>query len=118
MSTPEQPFAPTGDPEIDQGLAELVARMGHYEEVTERINATRGRGEAAGGQVSVEVTPTGALDRLRIDPRAMRLGSQALAEAILEAARKAEDDAVEQTSSLAESLLREPEPPGRSRLTD
>ncbi|MDF5758947.1 YbaB/EbfC family nucleoid-associated protein [Spongiactinospora sp. TRM90649] len=113
MSTPDEPFAPTGDPEIDQGLAGLVARMGRYEQVAHQINETRGRGEAAGGLVTVEVLPSGALAALRIAPRAMRLSSQALAEAILAAAAKAEEDAVEQTSALAESLLAEPDGPSR-----
>ena len=62
---------------------------------------------APGGQVEVEVLPSGALSSLRIESRAMRLGSQALTEAILEAARQAEKDAADQLAALTEPLLEE-----------
>jgi hypothetical protein len=52
----------------------------------------RGTGEAAGGQVQVTVTTGGKLAEVRIDPRAMRLGSAALGEQIVAAGNAALDD--------------------------
>jgi DNA-binding protein YbaB len=101
MTTPP----PTGDPELDRALAEMAALTAGFEEVRRRMEDTRGRGESAGGQVAVELTPTGSLAALHIDPRALRLGSQALAEAIMEAFGKAEEDVAGQSYELAKTLF-------------
>ncbi|MFG1704338.1 YbaB/EbfC family nucleoid-associated protein [Nonomuraea sp. M3C6] len=100
MTTPR-----SGDPEIDRALAELAARTAGFEEVSRGLEEIRGRGESAGGQVAVELTPTGSLAALRIDPRAMRLGSQDLAEAIVEAFGQAEEDVAAQSFDLARTLF-------------
>ncbi|MET9242822.1 YbaB/EbfC family nucleoid-associated protein [Nonomuraea sp. NPDC003709] len=100
MTTPR-----TGDPELDRALAEMAARTAELEEVSRLLEETRGRGESAGGQVVVELKPTGSLAGLRIDPRAMRLGSQALADAIVEAFRLAEDDVAGQSYDLAKTVF-------------
>ncbi|MFI6738351.1 YbaB/EbfC family nucleoid-associated protein [Nonomuraea sp. NPDC050451] len=100
MTTPR-----TGDPELDRALAEMAARTAELEEVSRLLEETRGRGESAGGQVAVELKPTGSLAGLRIDPRAMRLGSQALADAIVEAFRRAEDDVAGQSYDLARTVF-------------
>lgn len=52
----------------------------------------RGVGEASGGQVQVTVTAGGKLAAVKIDPRAMRLGSEALGEQIVAAGNAALDD--------------------------
>ncbi|MEU6712079.1 YbaB/EbfC family nucleoid-associated protein [Nonomuraea sp. NPDC046802] len=96
---------PSGDPEIDRALAELAARMEGLEEVNRLIEASKGRGESAGGHVTVEVSATGGLASLRIDPRAMRLGSERLTEAITEAFRKAEEDAAGRSFEAAKTLF-------------
>jgi Uncharacterised BCR, YbaB family COG0718. len=107
MTTPREPVPLTGDLEIDRAIAELTAQAARIEEMTERVAEVRGHGRAANGQVEVEVLPSGALSSLRIESRAMRLGSQALTEAILEAARQAEKDAADQLAALTEPLLEE-----------
>lgn len=116
MTTPQEPFQRTGDPEIDHGLAQLAAQMAGLEEVGRQLGEVSGHGEGADGQVVVKVLPSGSLASVRIDPRALRLGSEALAEAIMTAARQAEDDAVDQASALTQSLLDEDGPrSGRDR---
>jgi DNA-binding protein YbaB len=83
----------------------MAALTAGFEEVRRRMEEARGRGESAGGQVAVELTPTGSLAALHIDPRAMRLGSQALTEAVLDAFRKAEEDVAGQSFDLAKTLF-------------
>ncbi|MEV6862255.1 YbaB/EbfC family nucleoid-associated protein [Streptosporangium subroseum] len=108
MTTPGDPFMSTGDPEIDRALSQLMAQTAGFEEVRRQIDEARGRGEGANGQVTVEVLATGSLRALRIDPRAMRLGSEVLAEAILEAVRQAEEDASNQVTALTQPLMDPP----------
>ncbi|WP_433443996.1 YbaB/EbfC family nucleoid-associated protein [Nonomuraea sp. CA-141351] len=100
MTTPH-----TGDPEIDRALAEMAAHTARFEEVSRLLDETRGRGESAGGQVAVELKATGSLAALHIDPRAMRLGSQALAEAIVAAFRLAEEDVAAQSYDVARTVF-------------
>ncbi|MEV0968088.1 YbaB/EbfC family nucleoid-associated protein [Microtetraspora glauca] len=99
------PFSPTGDPDADRVLAGLQEHMERAEEVGRRLAEVRGRGEAAGGHVRADVLATGALNGLYIDPRAMRLGSEALVEAIMEAVGKATRAATEMADKLMTPLL-------------
>lgn len=80
------------DGEFGRLLDEFLEETRPLDELQEEIAAMRGHGEAAGGQVRAEVLPSGALAGLRLDPRAMRLGADALTEAILEAATLAATD--------------------------
>ncbi|MFI7443382.1 YbaB/EbfC family nucleoid-associated protein [Nonomuraea indica] len=104
MTTPR-----SGDPEIDRMLAQLAEQTELLEEVGRSLEAARGHGAAADGLVEVEVLASGGLAALRIAPRAMRLGSEELAEAIMEAARRAEEDVTGQTFAATRRLLSEPE---------
>ncbi|WP_424535173.1 YbaB/EbfC family nucleoid-associated protein [Sphaerisporangium viridialbum] len=116
MTTSGEPFPSTGDREVDAVLEALATQSARFQEAGQRLSETRGRGEAEEGRVVVEVLPSGSLAALRIDPRAMRLGSEALAEAILRAAREAEGDAAERAESLMRPFLDEAEPFGRELL--
>ncbi|MEU8320915.1 YbaB/EbfC family nucleoid-associated protein [Nonomuraea sp. NPDC048881] len=99
MTTPEDP-TPYLDDEMRRLLGQFQADIRPLEELQESLDAVRGRGEAADGQVRAEVLPTGALGGLRIDPRAMRLGADALAEAVLAAANAAAEDLAAQMTGL------------------
>lgn len=79
----------TGDQEIGRLLEEFQKDVTQLEHLRDRITEVRGRGEAAQGRVVAEASPTGALIGLTIDARAMRLGSDELAAAVLEAAAEA-----------------------------
>ncbi|MEV4111212.1 YbaB/EbfC family nucleoid-associated protein [Nonomuraea sp. NPDC049695] len=99
MTTPDD-GAPFLDEEMRRFLAEFQADIRPLEQLQEGLNAVRGRGEAAHGQVTAEVLASGALGGLRIDPRAMRLGADALAEAVLAAANAAAADLTAQMEKM------------------
>ncbi|MFI7134556.1 YbaB/EbfC family nucleoid-associated protein [Nonomuraea sp. NPDC050153] len=92
MTTTPDGGTPFLDEEMQRLLAQFQTDTRELEELRDGLNDLRGRGEAANGQVTAEVLPSGALSGLRIDPRAMRLGSDALAEAVLAAANAAAAD--------------------------
>ncbi|MBN6057294.1 YbaB/EbfC family nucleoid-associated protein, partial [Nonomuraea sp. RK-328] len=99
MTTPDDDV-PFLDEEMRGFLAQFQAEIRPLEELRENLDAVRGRGEAANGQVKVEVLPSGALGGLLIDPRAMRLGADALAEAVLAAAGDAAADLTKQLAAM------------------
>ncbi|QKW35973.1 YbaB/EbfC family nucleoid-associated protein [Actinomadura sp. NAK00032] len=94
----------TGNPELDRFISTAMEQARKATEVREQISEITGVGEASKGQVRVEVKSSGALRGITIDPRAMRMGSEALGEAILEAAENASKDIQEQISQLMEPV--------------
>lgn len=88
--------------ELDRMFAEFHGEIARLQGLQQEIERVRGRGEAAEGRVVAETTMTGALAGLTIDPRAMRLGSDELAAAVLQAAAAAARDAGDQARALAE----------------
>lgn len=93
------PIEPT-DPQLGGLLDGFRRELEALEDLRDRIGRLRGRGEAEQGRVVVDVTQTGALAAVTIDPRAMRLGSERLAAAIMEAAARAERAAEREASEL------------------
>jgi DNA-binding protein YbaB len=85
-------FGRTGHEEYDRVLKHVGEHLERFDEAREELAELRGEAKAADGQITVEVLPSGSLSGLTINPRAMRLGSEALAEAILEAAGKATEE--------------------------
>ncbi|MEO3806189.1 YbaB/EbfC family nucleoid-associated protein [Nonomuraea sp. B1E8] len=81
------------DPELDRLVAEFRKDAQPLSDVIGQINEIQGEAASAGGKVLVRVAPSGEVLGLRIDPRAMRMGSEELAEAIMDAARQAMMDA-------------------------
>ena len=57
-----------------------------------QVTPATGTGAAADGQIEATVRSGGRLDSLRMDPRALRMGSQALCEQIVLAVNAALDD--------------------------
>jgi DNA-binding protein YbaB len=74
----------------------VATRMAQAHNLSQRMQEIRGSGEAAEGLVQVEVTAAGRVTALRLNPRVMRLDSQTLAEEILAAIGRANDDAARQ----------------------
>jgi DNA-binding protein YbaB len=105
MTSPADALRGSGDPEIERLLAQFNADVAQVEQLRDRITEVRGRGEAADGRVVAETAPTGALVGLTIDPRAMRLGSDELAAAILEAAGAAARNAEEEMTDLVDPFI-------------
>lgn len=89
------------DPEIRKLMAAFEDELRPIQEARQRMAEVRGHGEAANGLIRLEVLPGGALSGLTIDPRAMKLGSAELAEAVLEAAGAAVNDA---SAKMAETV--------------
>lgn len=89
-------------------LASVVTRQNaKLQDVRRQVTELRGQGRAAGERVEVEVNQFGALTALRIDPRAMRLGSQELAEAIMHAAEQGVRDVNAQAEEMMRPLIME-----------
>jgi DNA-binding protein YbaB len=91
-----------------EDLMSLITRQNaRLREAQVRMRRLRGKGAAAGERVTVEVDQFGALAGLRIDPRAMRMGSELLAEAILSAAEQGVRDVKAQVDEMVMPLIAE-----------
>lgn len=77
--------------EAEKQMRDSTQSLGRLQEVRTRMADAVGRGEADGGHIVVEYTTAG-LSELTINPRAMRLPSTELAEAIKEALAAAVKD--------------------------
>ncbi|TDE41581.1 YbaB/EbfC family DNA-binding protein [Nonomuraea mesophila] len=82
-------FDPEDLERITARAEEMLARV---EELRSEIDVAVGHGVAADGQVRVTVGPSGRLTEVELAPRAMRMDSRRLAEAMLRAAQEAQDD--------------------------
>jgi len=89
-----------GNDELRKRLAGMIGQVSQLREAQAELAQMQTEGEAADGLVVATVGPTGALTDLRLDPRAMRLDSQTLAESILEAARQATAASAEKAEAL------------------
>ena len=94
-------------PDFDRELKRIMSSLDQMEEVQRRLTEIRGVGEAHGGLIKVEVGPSGALLDLTLDPRAMRLDSQSLREAILSASQEALKKVSEEMDGLVSGLVPE-----------
>ncbi|MCO5968794.1 YbaB/EbfC family nucleoid-associated protein [Actinoallomurus soli] len=101
MPDSEDPSAQHLDAGMRRILTDFESEMEPLRALRQEMAELRGKGEAAGGQVTVEVTAAGVLTGVDFGPRALRLDRQALAAAILEASGKAVEDA---TTRLAELM--------------
>lgn len=96
-----------GESRIEDLVAKITRQNAALQEAQARMSELRGKGRAADGRITVEVDRFGALTSLRIDPRAMRLGAEALAEAILSAVEQAVRDARAQADEAMGPLVAE-----------
>lgn len=92
---------------IDSLTAMVTGQNAKLHDVRRQLTELKGKGLAADERVEVEVDQFGTLTGLRIDPRAMRLGSQELAEAILAAAEHGVRDVNAQAEKLMQPLITE-----------
>ncbi|MEU6426082.1 YbaB/EbfC family nucleoid-associated protein [Microbispora sp. NPDC046973] len=91
--------------------AERAARIEAWLEDGQReIEAVTGHGRAADGRIQVVTTAYGQVREVVIEPRAMRLPSRTLAEELLLALRRAQQDAERQTRQMVSDALREMAP--------
>ncbi|WP_146103511.1 YbaB/EbfC family nucleoid-associated protein [Nonomuraea solani] len=95
-------FDPEDLERITTRAEEMLARA---EELKSEIDVVAGRGEAADGQVRVTAGASGRLLDVVLAPRAMRLDSVRLAEAVLRAAQEAQDDVARRVDEMMERTL-------------
>lgn len=77
------------DDAVEEVLSATRERFAKVQAVQEEVKGLTGEGQTADGRVRVVSTAADPMAELHIDPRAMRLGSQELAQAIKEAMSKA-----------------------------
>jgi DNA-binding protein YbaB len=90
---------------LERALAEQAGAM---REFTQRLDEVRGHGEGADGRVRIEVTAAGRVTDLRLDPHAMRLGSELLTEQIMAAIEAAITDAGRQVQEALDTVPSNP----------
>ncbi|SDI54302.1 YbaB/EbfC family nucleoid-associated protein [Nonomuraea jiangxiensis] len=95
----------TGDLELDRIMAEFRANSREFSETIDRVGEVVGQAESPDGKVKVRVSSSGQLTALRIDPRAMRLGSEELADTIMDLSRRATEDAARQLMEVTRPYL-------------
>jgi len=81
----ESPF----QAQLDAAMRQLKEQLDSFQSQRDAVAALVGEGTAADGLVTVRTGAGGALQDLELDPRAMRMASQDLRDAILEASRNA-----------------------------
>lgn len=69
-------------------------------DMTDELDSITGKGKSRSGMVEAVVDNGGRLDRIELEPRAMRLSSAELSEEIVEAVRAAQDSAQRQGEEL------------------
>ncbi|MEW9554440.1 YbaB/EbfC family nucleoid-associated protein [Nonomuraea sp. NPDC050783] len=102
----------SGDPELDRLMAEFQANSRELSGVLGLVGDVTGQAESPDGRIRVRVSSTGQLAGLHLDPRAMRLGSQELADAIMELSRRAAEDATRRLVDVTRPYLEEERRPG------
>ncbi|MFC4584696.1 YbaB/EbfC family nucleoid-associated protein [Sphaerisporangium corydalis] len=70
----------------------------------------KGEGESAGGLIGAVVDGGGRIQEVTLDPRAMRMDSRTLAEAVTEAVRAAQEDAARASQELLREVVGEDAP--------
>lgn len=91
--------------DIDKLIADTERQVAAMGEFQQRIAAVSGEGHGLNGMVFVRTGASGMIEELTIDPRAMRTGSQILAEEIIAAAKAAAEQAARATAEIATELL-------------
>jgi DNA-binding protein YbaB len=98
----------TGNPEIDRHMSRVFEQLGEFQRIQQDLVETQETGLGAGGLVEVTVGPSANLLGVALDPRAMRLDSVSLTEAIMEAYTVACDQVNRRVAEIMGPLM----PPG------
>lgn len=91
--------------DFENAIRMLNERAKHAAAIQKDIQEVRGIAETEDGHVTVEVGATGQLESVRLDPRAMRMASEDLAEAIVTLSKEAMEDASSKTQQLLQPLI-------------
>ncbi|WP_020576435.1 YbaB/EbfC family nucleoid-associated protein [Actinopolymorpha alba] len=91
--------------EYEELLNAATRQMEAAQSAADQFASLRGVGEAADGRVRVEVMAGGSVQGLELDPRVMRMPSEDLAAAVLEAIHAATSDASEKLAEIFDTAL-------------
>jgi DNA-binding protein YbaB len=100
-------YSSFGHADMESSLRQARIQAEKIKEMQDELMALVGRGEAADGKVRVEYATGTGMRNLQLDPRAMRMASHELAEAITSAVHEAMGDLQRQTSALTKERLGE-----------
>lgn len=93
--------------DLDRLGAQADQAMRRLAESADALSEITGAGEAADGLVRAAVDGGGALQSVVINPRAMRMAAEQLAEAVTAAVTAAQQDAQRRTNELLTSVMGE-----------
>ncbi|MET8139169.1 YbaB/EbfC family nucleoid-associated protein [Sphaerisporangium sp. NPDC005288] len=102
------------DGELEKDAERAARILAWVEEGQHELEAITGEGEAADGQIKVVTGSDGLVRDIAITRRAMRLDSGSLAEELLAAVHRAQDDAERKGRELLNEALGEVLPAGAS----
>jgi DNA-binding protein YbaB len=102
----------SGNPEIDRHVGQLFERLSHFQTLQQELTQLKVTAAGANGLVEVTVGPSGNLLGVELNPRAMRLDSSGLGEAVMEAYQDACRQMSERVSELMKPLLPDGMPAG------
>ena len=94
------------DPQLAARLDQAIAQLERAAELQKQLGELTAEGAAAEGLIRVEVGPSGHPTSLTIDPRAMRMDSTSLSEAVLAAIGSARDQLYQRLGGLTGSAPR------------
>lgn len=96
----ENPFQHFGMPEIDDKIVRLMEQMSSLHELQDSLAELVGEGTAADGYVVVRVDHSGMVSAVELNPRAMKMASEDLSAAIVEAGQQAANDLATKAQNL------------------
>lgn len=97
-------MAGTGNPELDREIDKIQERVKQALAVADQLKDLMGEADSEDGYIRVTVQPNGMIDRLEINPRAMKQGSEALAEEITKTILAAQQSLAQKSQELMEPL--------------
>jgi DNA-binding protein YbaB len=97
--------------DVDKLLSGAQERMSRVQEMQDRLADLVGQAEAAEGRIKATYTMAGGLTGLDIDPRALRMGSKDLADAIRSTVQEAAQDLQRQIGEVMGGVFGEKDNP-------
>ncbi|MEV5748220.1 YbaB/EbfC family nucleoid-associated protein [Actinoallomurus sp. NPDC052308] len=98
-------MAGTGNPELDREVQKIQERLQYALSAASQLSELKGEAQNKDGHVRVVIESTGMLSELEINPRAMKLGSAALAEEIKATVVAAQTDLSQRSQELMQPLM-------------
>ncbi|MWA00801.1 hypothetical protein F8568_010500 [Actinomadura sp. LD22] len=91
--------------DVDRLAAQADDALRRLSASTEEMVNLTATGEAAGGLIKATVDSSGRIKRIALNPRALRMDSETLAESLIEAIGAAQDDARDRVQEMVAELM-------------